>query len=160
GRRGRALMKARRTGAQDSPALRSLAGTCRLAGVLLIASLTTRAWAVRPILWTEGATGPRLGEADSVAFTSQNAIVLAPRVEDLAPLPASGAQSVETATSDSVSDPLVWCEALDSKGNIYLGTGHSGRILRVNARGEISVLGSLPEPEVTALLVSRGGEIF
>ena len=153
-------MRERRTGPQGAPASRRFAGAGRLAGVLVIASLTTRAWAVRPILWTEGATGPRLGDADAVAFTTQNAIVLAPRVEDLAPLPASGAQSVETATSDSVSDPLVWCEALDPKGNIYLGTGHSGRILKVNARGEISVLGSLPEPEVTALLVSRGGEIF
>jgi hypothetical protein len=132
----------------------------RVATLVLAAALATPAWAVRPILWTEGASGPRLGDAESVAFTTQNAIVLAPRIEDLAPQPASSAPSVETATSDSVSDPLVWCEAIDPKGNVYLGTGHSGRILRVSSRGEISVVGSLPEPEVTALLVSRAGEIF
>jgi len=121
-------------------------GRGRVAAALLAAMLGSRStWAVRPIIWTEAATGPRLGEADAVAFTPQNAIVLAPRVEDIAPQPA-GTESVETATSDSVSDPLVWCEALDSKGNVYLGTGHSGRILRVTSKGEISVIGSLPEP--------------
>src|SRR5262245_24944820 len=138
----------------------SPARSSHLPALLIAALLATPAFAVRPILWTEGASGPRLGDADAVAFTTQNAIVLAPRIEDLAPQPTSGAQSVETATSDSVSDPVVWCEALDSKGSIYLGTGHSGRILRVTARGDISVLASLPEPEVTALLVSRAGEVF
>lgn len=146
--------------AQRGARHRPIAGRGRLAAFLLGAALAAPAWAVRPILWTEGATGPRLGDADAVAYTTQNAIVLAPRVEDLAPQPTTGAQSVEIATSDSVSDPLVWCEALDSKGNIFLGTGHSGRILRVTARGEISVLASLPEPEVTALLVSRAGDVF
>lgn len=150
-------MRARRArGRRD----RRRMGRGRLPALLIAAALATDAWAVRPIIWTEGATGPRLGDADAVAFTAQNAIVLAPRVEDLAPQPASDAKTVETATSDSVSDPLVWCEALDSKGNVYLGTGHAGRILKVDAHGEISVLGSLPEPEVTAVLVSHEGEIF
>ena len=133
----------------------------RLLVPLIASALATNAWAVRPIIWTEGATGPRLGEAEAVAFTAQNAIVLAPRVEDISPqAPPSSPETALTATGDSVSDPLVWCEALDTKGNVYLGTGHSGRILKVTSRGEISVLGSLPEPEVTALLVTRSGEIF
>jgi hypothetical protein len=131
------------------------------AATTIAAALATNVWAVRPILWTEAASGPRLGEADAVAFTALGAIVLAPRVEDIAPRPVSeGKEPVETATSDAISDPLVWCETLDSKGNVYLGTGHSGRILRVTARGEVSVLGSLPEPEVTALLAARSGELY
>jgi sugar lactone lactonase YvrE len=54
----------------------------------------------------------------------------------------------------------VWSSAADSAGNVYLGTGHDGKIFRVGADGRGSLLYDAAELDVTALVVGRDGALY
>lgn len=130
----------------------------RVAALAVSAALATAspALAVRGVVWTEPAAGLLRGDADSVSFTGRGAIVLAPRAEDLSAAAGGGKDPLE----ETVAEPIVWCEALDRDGNLILGTGHSGRVLRVTPQGDVSTLAALSEPEVTAVHISADGTIY
>src|SRR6185295_4874125 len=48
----------------------------------------------------------------------------------------------------------------DAAGNIYLGTGHDGRIFKVNPAGQGSLLYDAPELDVTALATDSQGNLY
>src|SRR5438093_804542 len=123
------------------------AGALAFAGSLLIGE---PALAVKAVLWTETPAGLLRGDADSVSFTGDGAIVLAPRTESFSSSLSSSSPSKgdeRPKEESAVSEPIVWCEALDADGNLILGTGHSGRVVRVTSRGDASTLAELAEPE-------------
>jgi len=47
---------------------------------------------------------------------------------------------------------FVWCAASDPKGNIYVGTGDEGRILKITRSGQTELFCDLDEPEVLSLV--------
>ena len=54
----------------------------------------------------------------------------------------------------------VWSSAVDSQGNVYLGTGHDGKIFKVSSAGSGSLLYDAAELDVTALAIARDGAIY
>jgi sugar lactone lactonase YvrE len=84
------------------------------------------------------------GESHGVSVTDTGALMLAPQF---------------TQVFDT-EQAYVWSSAADSAGNVYLGTGHDGKIFRVGADGRGSLLYDAAELDVTALVVGRDGALY
>ncbi|HKS28428.1 MAG TPA: hypothetical protein VJS44_11435 [Pyrinomonadaceae bacterium] len=107
--------------------------------------LSTSASAGEPLIWETGSRAEILrGDARGISITDTGAFMLAPRFT----------QMFDTQQS------FVWSSAVDSAGNVYLGTGHDGRIFRVTASGSGSLLYDAAELDVTALVVGRDGAVY
>src|SRR5271157_4031423 len=50
--------------------------------------------------------------------------------------------------------------ARDRKGNLYIGTGHQGKVFRVDAQQKSALLFSAKEPDVFALAVGSDGSLY
>jgi sugar lactone lactonase YvrE len=61
---------------------------------------------------------------------------------------------------DGVSEAVLFCGAPGRAGQLYVGTGDSGRILRVSAEGKVDTFATLSEREVTALRVGPDGALY
>jgi hypothetical protein len=90
-----------------------------------------------PVVWeTDTREAMLKGEAHGVSVTDTGALMLAPRFTQ------------------------VWSSASDSQGNVYLGTGHDGRIFRVGADGKGALFYDSAELDVSALVVGRDGALY
>jgi hypothetical protein len=99
----------------------------------------------QPIVWEMSSRAELLkGEARGVSITDTGVVTLAPN--------ASEVFNTEQA--------YVWSSAVDSAGNVYLGTGHDGKLFRIGADGKGALLYKAPELDVTALAISRQGALF
>jgi hypothetical protein len=102
-------------------------------------------WSGEPIIWeTNSRTELLRGEARGVSITDTGVLMLAPRFTQLF----------------NTEQPYVWSSAADGSGNIYLGTGHDGRLYKVGADGRGSLLYDATELDVTALAISRDGALY
>jgi hypothetical protein len=114
----------------------------------LLISLTTSSapsWGGEPTIWeTSSRTELLRGEARGVSITDTGLLMLAPRFTQVF----------------STEQPYVWASASDSAGNIYLGTGHDGRVYRVGPDGRGLLLYDAAELDVTALAVSPDGALY
>ncbi len=98
-----------------------------------------------PVIWETGSREDLLkGEAHGASVTDTGALMLAPRF---------------AAVLDT-EQAYVWSSAVDAAGNVYLGTGHDGRIYKVGADGKGALLYDAPELDVTALVVGRDGALY
>src|SRR5207249_6152657 len=112
-----------------------------LAGLLFAAP----AFAGEPVVWDVNSRADLLkGEARGVSVNDSGVLTLAPAVT----------QRFNTEQA------YVWSTAIDSAGNIYLGTGHDGKLFRVTPDGKGSLLYKASELDVTALAVANDGTIF
>ncbi len=84
------------------------------------------------------------GEAHGVSVTDAGALMLAPRFTQVF----------------NTEQAYVWSSAADAQGNVYLGTGHDGRIYRFGPDGRGALLYDSPELDVTALVVGRDGALY
>ncbi|HXG92110.1 MAG TPA: hypothetical protein VNN73_07025 [Blastocatellia bacterium] len=57
-------------------------------------------------------------------------------------------------------EAYIWSSATDAAGNIYLGTGHEGRIFKVDATGAGRLLYDAEELDVTALATDAQGNLY
>jgi hypothetical protein len=111
--------------------------------VVLVGVLRTRAGG--PVVWeTDTRAELMSGESRGVSVTDTGALMLAPQF---------------TQVFDT-EQAYVWSSAADGAGNVYLGTGHDGRIFRVGADGHGSLLYDAAELDVTALVVGRDGALY
>jgi hypothetical protein len=111
--------------------------------VVLLAQLPARAGG--PVVWELNSRDELLrGEARGVSVTDTGALMIAPRF----------AQVFDTQQA------YVWSTAADAGGNVYLGTGHDGRIFRVAADGRGALLYDAAELDVTALAVGKDGALY
>lgn len=115
---------------------------------LSVALLAPSAQAVQTKTWTESATNLKQGNSDGVAVTARGRLFLAPRLLRLGGERASGGTA------------HVWSIASDARGNVFLGTGPEGRILKVGPSGAEKLLYTVAEPMVTALAVLSGGDLL
>ncbi|MCA1817364.1 MAG: SMP-30/gluconolactonase/LRE family protein [Acidobacteria bacterium] len=116
-----------------------------LAALFLLAALAPPARAGGPQVWETDSREELLkGEARGVSVTDTGALMLAPQI---------------TKVFDT-EQAYVWSSASDSQGNVYLGTGHDGRVYRVGADGRGALLYDTQELDVTALVVGRDGAIY
>ena len=94
--------------------------------------------AVTPLFWeTRTYDDFRKGKLANVSLTSDDELILAPRFD----------------VTFNTEQTLVWSSVADSKGNVYLGTGHDGKIFKVDPSGKGTMVADLSELDVLALAV-------
>lgn len=84
------------------------------------------------------------GQFKGVAVTRDGRLTLAP--------------ATSTLFEDGQSS--VWCAVRGSAGVTYFGTGHKGRIIRIDAKGASTVVWTAPEPEVFAMALDSKGVLY
>jgi len=98
-----------------------------------------------PIIWETSSRSELLrGDARGVSITDTGVLTLAPRFAQLF----------------NTDQPYVWASASDAAGNIFLGTGHDGKLYRVGPDGRGSLLYDAAELDMTALAVGRDGLLY
>jgi hypothetical protein len=103
------------------------------------------AQAAEPVIWETNSRAEILkGEARGVSITDTGAFMLGPRMTQVF----------------NTEQAFIWSSAADAAGNVYLGTGHDGRIYRVAPDGRGSLFYDAAELDVTALAVGRDGAIY
>jgi sugar lactone lactonase YvrE len=110
---------------------------------LLIFAATARAG--EPVTWQLNSRAELLrGDARGVSVTDTGALMLAPLFSQVF----------------NTEQAYIWSSAVDAQGNVYLGTGHDGRIFRVAADGRGALLYDAPELDVTALAIAKDGTLY
>src|SRR2546421_10276197 len=113
------------------------------AALVLMAASKTRAGG--PVVWETDSRVELLGgEAHGVSVTDTGALMLAPQFTQVF----------------NTEQAYVWSSTADAAGNVYLGTGHDGKIFRVGQDGKGALLYDAAELDVTALVVGRDGALY
>jgi sugar lactone lactonase YvrE len=116
-----------------------------IVSITLVLLSALKADAGGPVVWETDSRAELLnGESRGVSVTDTGALMLAPKF---------------TQVFDT-EQAYVWSSAADAAGNVFLGTGHDGRIFRVTADGRGSLLYDATELDVTALVVGRDGALY
>ena len=111
-----------------------------------LALLVFGGWALAsgPVFWETSKQEDVLkGDARGVSIAENGAVTLAP------------AYSLVYDTKEA----YIWSSTTDAAGNIYLGTGHDGKIFKVDATGAGRMLYDAPELDVTALATDAQGNL-
>jgi hypothetical protein len=99
----------------------------------------------QPVIWeTSGRAELLKGDARGVSITDTGVLMLAPNFTEVF----------------ITEQAFIWSSAIDGQGNVYLGTGHDGKVYRVAAGGLGSLLYDAAELDVTALAVGRDGALY
>lgn len=59
-----------------------------------------------------------------------------------------------------VDQPVLWTAVLAPDGAIYIGTGHRGKVYKVDTKGTATLVWTAPQPEVFALCVGKDGALY
>src|SRR5215510_8169309 len=99
----------------------------------------------QPVVWeTSGRTELLKGDARGVSISDNGVLMLAPKLNEVF----------------NTQQTYVWSSAVDNDGNVFLGTGHDGKIYKVTAAGAGSLLYDAAELDVTALAIGRDGVVY
>ncbi len=99
----------------------------------------------QPAVWeTSGRTELLKGDARGVSISDTGVLMLAPKLNEVF----------------NTQQTYIWSSAVDDQGNVFLGTGHDGKIFKVSSAGSGSLLYDAAELDVTALTVGRDGAIY
>jgi sugar lactone lactonase YvrE len=102
-------------------------------------------FAGEPVVWDINSRAELLkGEARGISVADNGILTLAPNLSQLF----------------NTEQAYVWSAAMDAAGNVYLGTGHDGKLFRVGPDGKGSLLYKAPELDVTALAIASDGTLF
>lgn len=116
-----------------------------IATVLLVLAAFIGVRAGQPGLWeTSGRTELLKGDARGVSISDTGVVMLAPRLTEVF----------------NTQQTYVWSTAVDSQGNVFLGTGHDGKTFKVAPNGSGALLYDAAELDVTALAIGRDGVVF
>jgi hypothetical protein len=109
--------------------------------VVLVLFFSGLAKAGQPAIWEISNRSDLLkGDARGVSISDTGLLMLAPKLNEVF-------NSQQT---------YIWSTTVDNQGNVYLGTGHDGKIFKVNAAGAGSLLYDAAELDVTALVAKDG----
>ncbi|MGE0882743.1 MAG: hypothetical protein AB7P14_04315 [Blastocatellales bacterium] len=98
-----------------------------------------------PVFWRVNTRAEvEKGDAQGVSIADNGTITLAP----------------ELAEVFDTKQAYVWSAVADNSGNVYLGTGHEGRVFKVDAGGKGSLLYKTSELDVMALAVDARGNVY
>jgi hypothetical protein len=112
---------------------------------LLSPTASTTVFAGEPIVWEMSSRAELLrGESRGVSITDSGVLTLAPALTQLF----------------NTDQAYVWSSAIDAAGNVYLGTGHDGKLFRVGPDGKGNLLYKAPELDVTAIAITGDGTVF
>ncbi len=112
---------------------------------LALLTLGELALANGPVFWETAKQDDVVkGDARGVSIAENGAVTLAP------------AYGLVYDTKEA----YIWSSTTDAAGNIYLGTGHDGKIFKVDASGAGRMLYDAPELDVTALATDAQGNLY
>jgi hypothetical protein len=104
-----------------------------------------RAFAVSPIFWsTDSFADFSKGTLKALSLSADGQLSLAPKF-------------------DSVFDSdqaLIWSAVVDNKKNVFVGTGHDGKVFKVDASGSSSLFFDAAELDVLALAVDSDQTLY
>ncbi len=116
-----------------------------IAVIVVVISVGASAFAGEPVVWEIGSRAELLkGEARGISISDTGVITLAP----------------EATAVFNTEQPYVWSTAIDAAGNVFLGTGHDGKLFRFGADGKGALLFKAAELDVTALAIAKDGSVF
>src|SRR5687767_4295232 len=116
-----------------------------LVALLLISVAASAAYSGQPVIWETSSRAELLkGDARGVSISDTGVLMLAPNLTEVF----------------NTEQAFVWSSTVDSQGNVYLGTGHDGKIYRVSSDGRGSMFYDAAELDVTALAVARDGSLY
>ncbi|HYX27202.1 MAG TPA: WD40 repeat domain-containing protein [Pyrinomonadaceae bacterium] len=102
-------------------------------------------FATEPVVWEIGSRAELLkGEAHGISISDTGDVTLAPDAPQVF----------------NTEQPYIWSSAIDAAGNVYLGTGHDGKLFKIAADGKGGLLFKASELDVTALAIGSDGSIF
>ncbi len=112
---------------------------------LLPLALAIPLFAVTPQFWEVRTYDDlRRGKLTNVSLTSDAGLVLAPRLDMVF----------------NTEQAMVWSAVADSGGNVYLGTGHDGKVYKVDPAGRGQMVADLDELDVLALAVDSRDVLY
>ena len=113
--------------------------------ILLVTLAVPAAYGGQPVIWeTSGRTELLKGDARGISISDTGVLSLSPNVTEVF----------------NTEQAFVWSSTADSQGNVYLGTGHDGKIYRVTPDGRGALFHDAAELDVTALAVGRDGSLY
>jgi hypothetical protein len=116
-----------------------------LAFLLLFSLAVADALAVGPVFWRVNTRiEVEKGDAQGVSIADNGLLTLAPPLSEVF----------------DTRQAYIWSAVSDAAGNIYLGTGHEGRIFKVDSQGKGTLLFKTPELEVMALALDAKGNLY
>src|SRR5688500_8746235 len=108
-------------------------------------SMIATAVASEPSIWTVGSRIDVLrGDSRGVSIDANGSITLAPKLTEIY----------------KTEQPYIWSSVIDAAGNVFLGTGSDRGIYKVAPTRSGAMFTDLVEPNVTALAIGKGGELF
>src|SRR5215216_6160728 len=100
-------------------------GSLAIITALLLTLLFIPAQAGQPVVWeTSGRTELLKGDSRGVSISDTGVLMLAPKLNEVF----------------NTQQTYVWSSAVDNQGNVFLGTGHDGKIYKVPSTGTGSLL--------------------
>src|ERR1041384_4729628 len=112
---------------------------------LLFTPFISPAHAGQPAVWeTSGRTELLRGDARGVSISDTGVLMLASKLNEVF----------------NTQQTYIWSSVVDSQGNVFLGTGHDGKIYKVPSSGTGSLLYDAAELDVTALAIGRDGALY
>jgi hypothetical protein len=116
-----------------------------LTSICLILSVVSSVRAGQPVVWEINSRSELLkGDSRGVSISDTGVLMLSPKLDELF----------------NTQQTYVWSSAVDNQGNVFLGTGHDGKIFKVAAGGTGSLLYDAAELDVTALAIGRDGVLY
>ena len=117
----------------------------RLSALAILLYSSTIVYAGQPVVWETSARADLLkGDARGVSISDTGVLMLSPKLTELF----------------NTQQTYVWSTAVDNAGNVFVGTGHDGKIFRIAANGTGNLLYDAAELDVTALAVGRDGSLY
>jgi hypothetical protein len=113
--------------------------------LLLALACGSTAWSGGPAAWESNSYADFLkGRFTSLSLTRDGRLVLAPKLD----------------TVFSSDQAAIWSVAVAPDGVIYAGTGHRGRVYKIDRAGAATVLWTAPQLEVFAVALDPQGRLW
>ncbi len=107
--------------------------------------LACAAYASTPTAWEMNSYRDfSAGRLSGLSLSRDGRLTLSPKIETVF---ASG-------------QPIIWSLAQGPDGTLYAGTGHRGRLYRIDKAGSAKLLWTADQPEIFALAVDSGGTLY
>ncbi len=124
---------------------RALQGVTFLILIISLSPRPNRAIAGGTQYWQlQGQEAYLRGDPDGISISREGRLMLAP---ELVPVFDTG-------------QAFIWSSVVDRQGNIYVGTGHEGKVFRVDPQGRGTLVLDTEELDVTALAVDAEDNVY
>lgn len=111
----------------------------------LIGVAASASYSGQPMIWeTSGRTELLKGDARGISISDTGVLTLAPNLTEVF----------------STDQAFIWSSVTDNDGNVFLGTGHDGKIYRVTKDGRGAIFYDAAELDVTALAMGKDGALY